>query len=164
MRKLIVSGTTHELSEDLITIGRSPENLVQIDDQSVSGRHAELRLVSGTYHLKDLGSTNGTRINGAPLMDATLRGGERIRFGGIDARYETDTPSAAQPLPVATIARAIPAEESLRPVDFTNASPFPDRRKTKDPARTYVIAAAAVALLAFAGSMVVVLLMHAPAR
>ncbi|MBA2585681.1 MAG: FHA domain-containing protein, partial [Chthoniobacterales bacterium] len=96
MRKLIVSGTTHELAEDLITIGRSPENLVQIDDQSVSGRHAELRLVSGTYHLKDLGSMNGTRINGAPLMDATLRGGERIRFGGIDARYETDTPSAAQ--------------------------------------------------------------------
>ncbi|MDP9292699.1 MAG: FHA domain-containing protein [Verrucomicrobiota bacterium] len=152
----------HELIEQITTIGRAPESTIQIDDPSISMRHAELRLVGDKYQLKDLGSTNGTHVDGRRTREATLRGGERIRFGEVDARCEAVAPVPAQPLPVAAPVEAKPAEESTRPVDFRNASPFPDRKKMRDPLRTVVFAAAAIAFLAWVGSVVAVLLMQAP--
>jgi hypothetical protein len=57
---------------------------------------------------------------------------------------------------------AAPAEMSAAPIDFSNASPFPHRKKDRDPVRTAILAGAGVAVLAFVGSMVAVLTMHAP--
>ncbi len=98
MPKLIISGTAHELAEELITIGRAPDNAIVIDDPSVSSRHAQLELGGETYRLKDLESTNGTRVNGIPITETVLRFDDRIRFGGIEARFEPDT-RGSQPLP-----------------------------------------------------------------
>jgi hypothetical protein len=52
---------------------------------------------------------------------------------------------------------------SARPLDFANASPFPSRAKAKDPARTAILAAAAVAIAAFFASMIALFLMRPPA-
>ena len=93
------SKTTHELTDDRITIGRAPDNMIQIDDPSVSGRHAQLLLIDERYQLKDLGSTNGTRVNSELVTDVFLRVGDRIRFGKVEARYESDATGEAQPLP-----------------------------------------------------------------
>ncbi|MEP7016063.1 MAG: FHA domain-containing protein [Verrucomicrobiota bacterium] len=161
MPKLVVSGTGHELTEELITIGRAPDNLIVIDDPSVSGRHAEIRLVGDTYHLKDLGSTNGTRVNGIPTTETALRFDDRLRFGGVDARYESDT-RGSQPLPDLEDIAVKPAESSAAPVDFANASPFPRRKHQKDPIRTAILSVAGIAVLAFLGSMVLVLMMQGP--
>ena len=162
MPKLVVSGTAHELVEELITIGRSPDNMIVIEDPSVSGRHAQLQLAGEIYRLKDLESTNGTRVNGIPITETALRVDDRIRFGAVDARFEPDM-RGSQPLPVLEEMEAKPAESSAAPVDFENASPFLRRAKDKDPTRNIIFAAAAVALLAFLGSMIAVLMMHAAA-
>ncbi len=111
MPKLIISGTAHELAEELITIGRAPENAIVIDDPSVSSRHAQLELSGETYRLKDLESTNGTRVNGIPIMETVLRFDDRIRFGGVEARFEPDT-RGSQPLPQPEKIEAKPAESS----------------------------------------------------
>lgn len=166
MPKLIVTTETqgkisYEFTEDLITIGRAPDNMIVVDDPSVSSHHAEIRVVDRNCQLKDIGSTNGTRVNGNPVTEAQLGHGDRIRFGGIDARYEAIDPTATQPLPRVPEIEAKPAEASSAPVDFANASPFPRRSKQSDPVRTAFLAAAAVALLAFLGSMIAVLMMHA---
>ncbi len=58
----------YELTEDLISIGRASDNTIPIDDPSVSGRHAQLERSGETYRLKDLGSTNGTRLASLPLI------------------------------------------------------------------------------------------------
>ncbi|MEY2496409.1 MAG: hypothetical protein QOJ45_2901 [Verrucomicrobiota bacterium] len=150
--------TSHDLVDAGITIGRSPENAIQLDDISVSGRHAELSLNEQTCHLRDLDSTNGTLVNGEPATQVQLRAGDRIQFGKVDAYYEGD----AQPLPQSDEIQARPAELSVRPVDFANASPFASARKEKDPARRLIFAAALVAFLAFVGSMIAVLMMRAP--
>lgn len=162
MARLIIYGVAHELGKELMTVGRASENLIHLDDSSVSMRHAGLRLVGGKYQLRDLGSTGGTRVNGEPVREVTLEGGERIRFGGVEARYEADVPLVAQALPVTEFTEIKPAELSARPVDFINASPFPNRSKEVDQTRTAIIVAVVVALLAFLGSMVAVMLMHAP--
>ncbi|SRR6266487_2352974 len=162
MPKLIVSGTAYELSEELITIGRAPDNTIVIDDPLVSSRHAQLELSGETYRLKDLESTNGTRVNGIPITETVLRFDDRIRFGGVDARFEPDT-RGSQPLPQPGKIEAKPAESSAVPTDFANASPFPRRDRERDPSRSVIFVAAGIAMLAFLGSMIVVLAMSAPA-
>jgi pSer/pThr/pTyr-binding forkhead associated (FHA) protein len=152
----------HELSEDVVTVGRAPDNVVQIDDPSVSSRHAQLSLVGESYQLKDLGSTNGTRVNGETVVERLLQHGDVVRFGKADARFEADVAGEARPLPELQEIAAQPAVESARPVGFANASPFPRRSKNKDAVRTALLAFAALAFLAFVASMIAVLSMHAP--
>jgi pSer/pThr/pTyr-binding forkhead associated (FHA) protein len=71
----------HELITDVITIGRAPSNDVVIDDPTVSAQHASLTKLPSRYRLKDLGSSNGTQINGVCITDAELKDGAEIRFG-----------------------------------------------------------------------------------
>ena len=54
--------TTHELGENEISVGRVEDNMLQIEDGSVSSRHAILTLRGDDYVLTDIGSTNGTRV------------------------------------------------------------------------------------------------------
>ena len=154
---------SHELTDDAITIGRAPDNMIVIDDASVSGRHAEMKLAGESYELIDLGSTNGTRVNGQTITaTTTLRPGDRIRFGKIEARLEAPGLVDSQDLPELQEIESRPAESSIRPVDFANASPFPHRSKEKDPTRLAIFAAVAVAVLAFLGSIFSLLQMQAP--
>jgi len=158
------SRATHELTDERITIGRAADNMLQIDDPSVSGRHAQLLLIDERYQLKDLGSTNGTRVNSELVTDTFLRVGDRIRFGKVEARYESVATGEAQPLPEAGEIEARPAETSEKPADFANASPFPNRQKEKDTVATAVLAAAAVAVIAFLVSMLGLLQIHGPGK
>jgi pSer/pThr/pTyr-binding forkhead associated (FHA) protein len=151
----------YEFSEDLITIGRAPDSMIVLDDPSVSGHHAQLELSGETYRLKDLDSTNGTRVNGIPITDTALRFDDRIRFGAVEARFEPDT-RGSQPLPPMEQMQAKGADTSVAPVDFENASPFPRRTRERDPVRNAVLVGALIAFLAFLGSMVAVLAMNAP--
>src|ERR1700716_221763 len=132
-----------------------------IEDPSVSGRHAQLQVVGEIHRIKDLESTNGTRVNGVPITETGLRFDDRIRFGAIEARFEPDA-RGSQPLPALEQIEASRAESSAAPVDFANASPFRQRTKDRDPTRNVILAAAGVALAAFLATMIAVLAMHAP--
>jgi predicted component of type VI protein secretion system len=152
---------SYEFAERLITIGRAPDNMIVIDDPSVSSRHAQLELTGETYRIKDLDSTNGTRVNGIPITESALRFDDRIRFGAVEARLEPDV-RGSQPLPERQEMEARPAQMSAAPANFINASPFRRRSQERDPIRLAILAAAAVVLLIFLGSMTAVLMMHVP--
>src|SRR4028118_1725004 len=115
---------SHDLTEETITIGRVDDNAIHIDDGSVSGRHAELVRSGEDYILRDLNSTNGTRVNGKRITEQALKDGDKLRLGNIEAAYHSENPSHAQPLPAAEEVLATPATASERPSDFGNASPF----------------------------------------
>jgi pSer/pThr/pTyr-binding forkhead associated (FHA) protein len=121
----------HEFAERSITIGRAPDNMIVIDDPSVSSRHAQMELVGETYRLKDLESTKGTKVNGVPITETVLRFEDRIRFGAIEARYEPDV-RGSQPLPELEPIEVKPAEMSAAPSGFGNASPFRRRSTSRD--------------------------------
>lgn len=72
---------------DKITIGRSPDNSIQLSDSSVSAFHAELIRTESGYILCDLDSTNGTILNDSPISQAQLINGSLIRFGKIEATF-----------------------------------------------------------------------------
>jgi predicted component of type VI protein secretion system len=162
MPKLVIAGMVLELTDGVFTIGRSPDNSIVISDPSVSGRHAQLELSGESCRLKDLGSTNGTRVNGIPINETVLRFDDRMRFGAVEARFEADA-VGSQPLPQLQAIDTKPAELSAAPVDFTNASPFPRRTEKNDPMRMAIFAAVTLAVLTFLGSMIVVLMMRPPA-
>jgi pSer/pThr/pTyr-binding forkhead associated (FHA) protein len=161
MPRLIISGTVYELVDDLVTIGRGPDNAIIINNPSVSARHAQLQLADETYRLKDLGSTNGTHVNGKPVTETLLRFDDRIRFGAIEARYESDA-SGSRPLPQLEEIKATPAELSAAPADFANVSPFRRQKQQSDRVRNGIFIGLSIVLLVFPGSMIAVLMMHAP--
>lgn len=78
----------HELAADRITIGRRPDNTIQIIDRSVSAHHAELLLEDGHYRLHDLGSTNLSFVDGTPITDYHLHNACRITFGTIQCEFD----------------------------------------------------------------------------
>jgi pSer/pThr/pTyr-binding forkhead associated (FHA) protein len=77
------------LSERPITIGRSLDADVVIDDEKASRIHCGIRFLDGTYQLRDLKSKNGTYVNEERIESVEIRSGDRIRVGGCVFRVES---------------------------------------------------------------------------
>lgn len=76
-----------DLTKDLITIGRDPENDVAINHPTVSKNHAEIVKEGGRVYLKDLGSTNGTFVNGIKIKRHPLQELDRIVIGPLELHF-----------------------------------------------------------------------------
>jgi len=70
------------------TIGRHPSSKVVIDDPKASRDHAVIRVAVDAHVITDLGSTNGTRVNGELVVERRLDSGDVIRIAGVTLRYE----------------------------------------------------------------------------
>jgi hypothetical protein len=74
-----------------LSIGRSPDADVRIEDRFSSGVHARLYSRSGSYYVEDMGSTNGTYLNGAELRgESRLNDLDEVRIGDTEFRFELD--------------------------------------------------------------------------
>ena len=85
---LLPTGERLQLSEAVVTIGRKPESTIQLGDPNVSRNHAEIRPHGNGWMLVDLGSTNGTRVNGNRISSHELREGDEIAFGNTIVHFE----------------------------------------------------------------------------
>ncbi|HET7704989.1 MAG TPA: SpoIIE family protein phosphatase [Thermoanaerobaculia bacterium] len=104
------------LHESPVSIGRASDCSIPIKDRYLSRRHAELIVVDGSWLLKDLGSVNGTYLNGARVeRDTLLRAGDRIRMGDTEIVFETAEHNTDRFLAIADTAErpsiAIPVHE-----------------------------------------------------
>ena len=102
-----------------MSIGRASECSIPIRDRYLSRRHAEIVAVDGSWLLKDLGSVNGTYLNGARVeRDTPLKGGDRIRLGDTEIVFETSEHNTDRFLSIADTAErpsiAIPISEIER--------------------------------------------------
>lgn len=80
------------LQQPPVSIGRSLDNDVIIQDASVSRRHAQLVFRHGRWLLRDLNSTYGTRVNGHDVNECVLRVGDTVSFGDVSAQVEAPAP------------------------------------------------------------------------
>jgi hypothetical protein len=69
------------------SVGRSQENDIVINDPNVSRRHARISRTDGGFVVEDLGSTNGTLLDGAPIDRERIEGGDELTFGQSTARF-----------------------------------------------------------------------------
>ena len=91
-----VTLSSYKLEQDEIGIGRNPENDIQLDDAAVSGKHAKITRQPNEYledhfdyTIEDLGSTNGTRVNGKRISRQILKHGDTISIGGHNFVYDS---------------------------------------------------------------------------
>ena len=86
---VLPSGHKVPLGEDTVTVGRLSACTIPIQDPNVSRRHAEVRPIRDHYVVVDLGSTNGTTVNGSRIHGETrLSDGDIISFGSTYVRFE----------------------------------------------------------------------------
>ncbi len=88
---MVIEGRRMVVGERGATLGRSRQCEVVVDDPNVSRRHAELRPRGGSWVLTDLGSTNGSRVNGRDLEGPTVvKPGDEVELGTTVMRFELD--------------------------------------------------------------------------
>lgn len=86
---ILPSGQKVPLGDEVVTIGRLSSSTIPLQDQNVSRKHAEIRPVRKNYVVVDLGSTNGTHVNGTRIHgETTLSDGDIIGFGSTYVRFE----------------------------------------------------------------------------
>ena len=76
-------GRVIELEEGEVLIGRGPECKIQLPDSNVSRKHARVVFRNEEYHVEDLGSTNGTYVNGIKVLKCVLRRHDQIDIGAV---------------------------------------------------------------------------------
>jgi S1-C subfamily serine protease len=125
------AGQRETFDQPLITIGRHPQNDLRFDvekDADVSSRHAEVRVAGDTVTLRDIGSTNGTFINGQRLTgDHFLADGDVIAFGADGPQVTFHRTGAAAPA-ATRLGQASPAAGT--PAVSGSAGTGPARRDT----------------------------------
>ncbi|HEU5070041.1 MAG TPA: FHA domain-containing protein [Verrucomicrobiae bacterium] len=101
-----LAGQSFELKEGKTTVGRVEDNAILIAEPSVSSHHAEIHVVEQDVIIKDLGSTNGSFINGEKITESVLKAGQVLRLGQVELRLDDGTPL---PPPSATASASTPA-------------------------------------------------------
>ena len=111
------AGARETFTKSVIAIGRHPMSDLRLDsekDLDVSGRHAEIRIVGSTASVRDVGSSNGTKVNGQPLVgERALFDGDVIALGGaagasIEFHFVNEAAAAAPAAPPPTAAAPTP--------------------------------------------------------
>ncbi len=136
MAKLVVltqsmAGRSIDLASERTTVGRVEDNAVQIAEPSVSSRPCEMLLRGNDVVVTDLGSTNGTFINGEKISESVLKPGQTLRLGNVELKL--DAPGAPVSAPASTPPSAAPgtpaAPSSAPPAPATPPPP------KKEPAK-----------------------------
>ena len=153
-----MKGRSFHIDGDTVTIGRAPANTVVIEHPGVSGLHCRLTREGDTYRLADLGSTNGTRVNGKEIREALLNPRDLIQLGTIEFLFETEGVEVPSPdaHPVLTPPAAVVETRGppTTPISFGSISPYGPRQK--DSWAIWYVVIALLAVLALLGVMYVV--------
>jgi ABC transport system ATP-binding/permease protein len=128
-----VTGQVFPLRGRLV-VGRALGLEIIVEDDSVSRKHAEVEVVDGEVRLRDLGSANGTSVNGAILSKATrLHAGDVVRFGEVELLFEdvaaSPPPATRRPGPVVRRPRAPPEDRVPPPREPQAAAVEPGRKR-----------------------------------
>jgi pSer/pThr/pTyr-binding forkhead associated (FHA) protein len=81
------AGRIVALPSQMVTVGRAPDNDIVVGDPATSGHHGRIEVRGGFFWLSDLGSTNGTLVNGEPVIEKQLTDGDVIAVGQNTIRF-----------------------------------------------------------------------------
>ena len=112
---------SHPVVDGENVLGRHPACTIQLDSNTVSRRHAQVIKVSGEYFIEDLGSGNGTFVNGKQIAGrAQLTHDDRIKLGPILLRFQSEGSALVSPSQKAAIPRPQAVAETNHEIDFVD--------------------------------------------
>lgn len=134
------------LSQGVVTIGRLPDNLIQVDNLAVSGHHAKIYWETDHYVLEDNNSLNGTFVNGRRVSKVPLKDGDEVTIGkhvlALKDEWHEDTASKTQPIPGDVHKPMVPTLESTVVLDTKKAREMLARSASEAAAASSKIPAA----------------------
>ena len=157
MAKLILSMETTmlkeiPLSKERTTIGRKPHNDIQIDNLAISGEHAVVITILNDSFLEDLGSTNGTFVNGQSVKKHFLKNGDTIELGKYRLKYVSELPQQTSSADFEKTMILRPGAVAPKPAPAPEPSGAAPSAASAAPASPSGAAAAAPAAAAFAAT------------
>jgi len=137
-----------ELEQGSLSIGRNHDNILSIDDPAVSNHHAQIVTVFDSSYIEDLGSTNGTFVNGKPIKTHTLHNGDVLTMGHYQILFQSETTATTQNADVTMMIGAsqleeltkkarqkdpekVPMHKNSPPVSRHAPAPLPNKPKLK---------------------------------
>jgi predicted component of type VI protein secretion system len=124
-------GQTFELNEDKVSIGRSTNNILSFEHGTVSSRHCAISRKNKQFTLTDLGSTNGTRVNGRDITESVLRPKDLIQIGSLEFMFDAEESEIEAAPSHSNTQVEIAVGPTAAPVSFSSISPFGTRRQTR---------------------------------
>lgn len=125
-----VKGKSFPLDRDEVSLGRSADNVISLNNATVSGHHASIRREGDQYILRDLGSTNGTRVNSREIKEAVLHPKDLIQVGSVEFLFNSEAMSFEDAQAAFTKPEVLVSQgPTAMPESFNNISPFGARRR-----------------------------------
>lgn len=124
-----------QLDRQVVTLGRGSENDIAIESASVSVHHAEMRRIEGGYELRDIGSTNGIKLDGVRLDVVALRSGATVKIGDVAFDFmltdeEISALAREKPIESSPITREAEVPVDSKPSPQMSASSYTARPST----------------------------------
>ncbi len=104
------------LDKPVLLIGRHPECDIQLGSRKISRRHCCIAQIDGGLAVRDLGSTNGIRINGVPLLEGRLNNGDELTIGNLRYRIEWEEADGGPSVAAPAAPRRKPAKAAIDPL------------------------------------------------
>ena len=128
-----VKGKKFDLVSHETFIGRNAQNQISIDDASISSRHCNIVSDNRKYSLVDLGSTNGTRLNGMSVAKASLKPKDIIQLGNVELMFDGQDVEVDGGAASDTAKIEVEVEPVQIPQNFHTASPFGSPKDSRKP-------------------------------
>lgn len=136
-----VKGQTHEIEQSGLSIGRTDDNNVKIDNPTVSGRHCVISLDGENVVLKDLGSTNGTRVNSKEATEVILKPRDLVQVGSVEFLFNSEDIPLSEAEAIYNKTEIVEASgPAVMPQSFNSISPFGARKRENQTLWTTIIA------------------------
>ncbi len=153
--KLIVTseqlrGTTFELTKDELTAGRSDERDICLKDPTVSTLHCKFTKTEKGVMLEDVGSTNGTRVNGAKISaPVLLNTGDTVQIGAFELLYDSEDKTMRMSIHQTQTGININAANTTQTIKAMELSGFTVRKQSSGLTNKLILALVIVLILIF---------------
>ena len=124
-----VKGRNFKIDRNEITIGRHKSNTIILDTPTVSGTHCSVVQKEGLFVVRDLNSTNGTRLNSSEITEAGLKPKDLIQVGSVEFMFDAEGVEAVETNTYAQTQVEVDSGGVKTPDTFTSISPFGARNK-----------------------------------
>ncbi len=125
-----VKGQTHEIDHSGLSIGRTDDNNIAIDNPTVSGKHCVITLDGENVTLKDLGSTNGTRVNSKETTEVILKAKDLVQVGSVEFLFNSVDIPLSEAEAIYNKTEIVEASgPAVKPQSFNSISPFGARKR-----------------------------------